>query len=118
MAGTFIFRFKDMKPVIKEAQKNKCKLILVKDQGLYFMPEVGERDANGRYINIAYAEGFNPDKVEFDDWYDALVDGAGGDDFGEYMDSSAEVFTYALKQKLDIKVIFTETHYVVDVIEK
>lgn len=118
MAGEFIFRFPDMEPVIKEAQKNKCQLILVKDQGLYFMPQEGERNASGRYVNIAYAEGFNPDKVEFDSWYDTLRDAIGGDDFGEYFDSSANIFQVVLKERLDLKATITETHVILDVIEK
>lgn len=118
MAGEFIFRFPDMEPVIKEAQKNKCQLMLVKDQGLYFMPQKGERNAKGRIVNIAYAEGFNPDKVEFENWYDTLRDEIGGSDFAEYFDSSATAFGVALEEKLDIKVVITETDLTLDIIEK
>lgn len=41
------FRGKDLRPVLNEAIANKCKIILVKDQGVYFLAERGERRADG-----------------------------------------------------------------------
>lgn len=40
---------------------NQCRAILVKDHGVYFLAERGERRPDGRQKTIAYAAGCNPD---------------------------------------------------------
>lgn len=113
MINKFLFLNTNIKPVVEEARANKCKLILVKDDGLYFIPEIGERNESGRYINIAFAEGFDPDKVDFDDWYDLLRASVGGDDFGEEVDATSPVFTEVIENQKDIFVTFTDTQFTI-----
>lgn len=36
------FSAKDLKPVLLEAHKNHCGVVLVKDEGVYLMSETGE----------------------------------------------------------------------------
>jgi hypothetical protein len=57
-----MLRFKnaDLRPVIAEAVANNCALLFVKDQGVYFMSENGERMPDGRQKLIAYAIDCNP----------------------------------------------------------
>lgn len=68
----------DFKSVVRHAADNGLPLLLVKDQGVYLMPRT-----NGKPPVIAYADGMNPEKDDFDDWYDAAHDACGGDDFAE-----------------------------------
>lgn len=55
------FKGSDLRPVLAEAVVNQCRVILVKDQGVYFLAERGERRPDGRQKLIAYALGCNPD---------------------------------------------------------
>ena len=60
------FEGTDLRPVLQEAIANKCQIILVKDQGVYFIAERGEHRIDGRQTLIAYAIGCNPEVDEFD----------------------------------------------------
>lgn len=62
------FKSADLRPVLTEAIANQCRIVLVKDQGVYFLAERGERRPDGRQQLLAYAVGCNPDTDPFDDW--------------------------------------------------
>jgi hypothetical protein len=42
------FKGADLRPVLTEAIANQCRVVLVKDQGVYFLAERGERRPDGR----------------------------------------------------------------------
>ena len=77
----------ELHAVLAEAGINGCRVILVKDHGVYLMSEFGERkpDGNGRK-RVAYATGCNPELDDFDTWWNRARDEFGGDDFDEYFD--------------------------------
>ncbi|AKU48486.1 DUF3085 domain-containing protein [Xanthomonas arboricola] len=91
------FKGSDLRPVLTEAIANQCRVILVKDQGVYFLAEHGERRPGGRVKLLAYAVGCNPDTDPFDNWWELARDELGGDDFAEYFDPKDGVFRAALK---------------------
>ena len=62
------FKGSDLRPVLAEAVANQCRVVLAKDQGVYFLAEHGERRPDGRVKLLAYAVGCNPDTDPFDDW--------------------------------------------------
>ena len=109
------FRNADLRPVITEALQNKCKLILVKDQGVYFMSERGEQTPEGRRKLLAYAVGCNPDVDPFDDWWELARAELGGDDFAEYIDPANLVFERVLNSQDDIQVKATEKHLTIEI---
>lgn len=45
---TVRFKGTELRPVLAEAVANQCRVILVKDQGVYFLAECGERRPDGR----------------------------------------------------------------------
>ncbi len=104
------FRGTDLRPVLAEAVVNQCRVILVKDQGLYFLVERAERRPDGRQKLIAYADGCNPDVDAFDDWWELASAEFGGDDFGEFFDPHDGVFTLILSGEGDLEVSATATH--------
>ena len=67
-----MIRFKgaDLRPVLAETAANKCRLVLVKEVGVYFLSEIGEHTPEGHQKVLAYAVGCNPDVGEFEDWWD------------------------------------------------
>jgi hypothetical protein len=105
-----LFKSKDLRPVLVEALTNQCRLILVKDRGVYFMSEKGERRADGRWKRIAYAVGCNPEVDPFDDWWHRANSAFGGDDFGEFLDPREGVFAHLLQSEDDLRVSATATH--------
>lgn len=102
------FKVSDLQPVLAEAVANQCRVILVKDHGVYFIAERGERRPDGGQKLIAYAVGCNPDVDAFDDWWGRALDEFGGDDFGEYLDPKDRVFTRVLSGEKDLDVSATE----------
>lgn len=58
------------KSMVAQAVTRKAPIILVKDQGVYLM----STGAKAKDNKVVYAEGFDPSKVAFDDWWE------GGDD--------------------------------------
>lgn len=104
------FKGTELRPVLIEAVVNKCRVILVKDQGVYFLAERGERRPDGRQKLIAYAVGCNPDIDPFDDWWERARAEFGGDDFGEYLDPREGVFAHILHSGDDLEVTATATH--------
>ena len=68
------FKGSDLRPVLAEAVANQCRIVLAKDQGVYFLAERGERRPDGRVKLLAYAVGCNPDTDPFDDWWELAPD--------------------------------------------
>ena len=110
------FKGTDLRPVLKEAIANKCQVILVKDQGVYFLAERGEPRTDGRQKLIAYAVGCHPDTDPFDHWWELSNLELGGNDFGEYFDPQQGVFAYLLKHEADLELSATETQLFLSVV--
>ncbi|KFK91753.1 DUF3085 domain-containing protein [Serratia sp. Ag2] len=106
---SLLFKGSDLKPVIAEALANQCQLILVKDQGVYWLSQKGERLPSGRQKHIAYAVGCNPDVDPFDNWWEVARAEFGGDDFGEWFDSTDALFKRILHDGWDLEVSATST---------
>ena len=104
------FRNADLRPVVAEATANKCALLLVKDQGVYFMASIGARTPEGRQKFLAYAVGCNPDADDFDAWWDLAHTELGGDDFGENFDVQDGVFQRILNSNDDLQLSATKKH--------
>ena len=104
------FKGADLRPVLTEAIANQCRIVLVKDQGVYFLAERGERRPDGRQQLLAYAVGCNPDTDPFDDWWHLAGRELGGDDFAEYFDPKDGLFTRPLHSADDLVLSATATH--------
>ncbi|HCM5830608.1 DUF3085 domain-containing protein [Klebsiella pneumoniae] len=113
---SLLFKGTELRPVIAEAIANQCRIILVKDHGVYWLAEQGERHPEGRQKLIAYAVGCNPDNDPFDDWWERSRAEFGGDDFAEYFDPGDKVFTRILNDTNDLNVSATATHISLEVI--
>ena len=107
---TVRFKGTELRPVLAEAVANQCRVILVKDQGVYFLAERGERRPDGRQKTIAYAAGCNPDVDAFDDWWELARAEFGGDDLGEFFDPHDGAFALILSGKGDLEASATATH--------
>ena len=71
------------KSYFDEGEARPC-LVFVHDQGLYVMSNGTPGLPMGE--NVVYAEGFDPEKVPFDEWWEGARAIVGGDDFAEYID--------------------------------
>ena len=100
----FIFKAKELIPVINEARKKQCSILLVKDQGVYFLSEKSDRNPDGSCKNIVFAQGCNPDVDAFNDWWNKASDELGGDDFAEHFDSQNDLFTIIVQHQYDLTV--------------
>lgn len=74
----------ELQAVLAEAGINGCRVILVKDHGVYLMSEIGESKPEGGRKRIAYVTGCNPKIDDFESWWYRARDEFGGDDFVEY----------------------------------
>jgi hypothetical protein len=101
MGGTLTFPIDDaFKAMVKGAKT----LHLVKDQGVYLM-KFGKTPKSNV---VVYAKGFDPNKVDFDEWYNKAHSVCGGDDFGESID--AKFFANAIaKGARVVKIKLTAT---------
>ncbi len=113
---TLRFKGAELRSVIAEAVANQCRIILVKDQGVYWLAEHGERHPDGRQKLIAYAVGCNPDIDPFDDWWERSRAEFGSDDFGEFFEPGDRVFTDILDGAGDLDVSATATHISLQVV--
>lgn len=105
------FNGAELRPVLAEAVANQCRVVLAKDQGVYFLAERGERrPEDGRQKLLAYAVNCNPDVDPFDDWWELARTELGGDDFGEYFNPKSTVFTRILNSEDDLELSATATH--------
>lgn len=93
----------DLRPVITEARAKQCRIALVKDHGVYMLPEKGEIESGQRRI-IAWAVECNPDTVPFDDWWARARSEFGGDDFVEYLDRNDAVFDRVIDEGFDLQI--------------
>jgi hypothetical protein len=107
---SLFFKGSDLKPVLAEAIANQSSIGLVKNQGVYWLAEHGERQANGRPKLIVHAVGCNPNVDAFDDWWALACSELGGDDFGEHFDPRSEAFTFILDGEDDLELAATATH--------
>lgn len=110
------FKGADLRPVLTEAIANQCRIVLVKDQGVYILAERGERRTDGRQKLLAYAVGCNADTDPFDDWWFLAQRELGGDDFAEYFDPKDGVFTRILHTADDLMLSATATHLSLEVV--
>jgi hypothetical protein len=106
---SLLFKSVDLRPVLAEAITHQCRVILVKDHGVYFMSDQGERRPDGRRKLIAYAIGCNPDIDPFDDWWELAHAEMGDDDFGEFFDPNDSLFKPILHNEYDLEVSATAT---------
>jgi hypothetical protein len=110
------FKGSDLRPVLNEAIASQGRLILVKDQGVYFLTEHGESRPDGRVKLLAYAVGCNPDTDPFDNWWELARTELGGDDFAEYFDPKDGVFTRILHSTDDLMLTATTTQLLLEVV--
>ncbi|WP_338807029.1 DUF3085 domain-containing protein [Pseudomonas chlororaphis] len=110
------FRNADLRPVLAEALANKCRVILVKDEGVYWLSEHGERLPNGHQKLLAYAVGCNPNVDSVEDWYELARNELGGDDFAEYFDMQERIMRQILDSNDDLKLVATATKLTLTVI--
>ncbi|CAQ85385.1 MULTISPECIES: DUF3085 domain-containing protein [Photorhabdus] len=103
-----LFKAKDLKPVLQEAIAHQCDVLLVKDQSIYIMSDIGSMQ-NGKYL-VAYACGYHPEKDE--GWYERAWEEAGGDDFAEKLGFSISTLNRLLNDKCDLKVTLTATQII------
>ncbi|CAK7032916.1 DUF3085 domain-containing protein [Saezia sanguinis] len=103
-----IFKANELIPVIHEAREKKCKILLVKDHGVYVLSENRDANPDSSCKNIAYAKGFNPAADKFDDWWDKANNELGGDDFAEPLDPFDEVFNVIVEHQYDMIVEATK----------
>src|SRR3546814_17328253 len=104
------FKGSDLRPVLAEAVANQCRVVLAKDQGVYFLAEQGARRPDGRVKLLAYAVGCNQDTDPFNDRWELAHAELGGDDFGEFFDQKEGVFARILHGTDDLILYATTTH--------
>lgn len=97
------FKSKDLRPVIDCAMTRQCRLVLVKNYGVYFMSE-GDEGSGIVAEPIAYAVGFNPAVTPSEVWCPRADKELGGDDFCEYFDPKDDVFACVLAEGFDLIV--------------
>jgi hypothetical protein len=112
------FTAADLHPVLSEARANGCRIILVKDQGVYMMSEKGARNPDGRQRHLAYAVGCNPDVDDFDQWYERAHAELGGDDFAEYFDVGSLLFCSILDAGADLLIRATRKYLYLEVAKR
>lgn len=105
------FTGNELHAVLIEAAVIGCRVVLVKDRGVYLMSEIGESkpDGNSRK-RVAYAIGCNPDVDDFDTWWNRARDEFGGDDFAEYFDLDDPVLASLRGTAGSLVVEATSTH--------
>lgn len=110
MGGTLKWAIDDaFKAMVAQAVKNGGDVLLVKDQGVYLMSH-GPKVKKGAKPNnlVCYAQGFDPEKVDFDTWYDKAHRICGGDDFGEGL-PAADFAKWVAKGYVELQVKLTAT---------
>ena len=110
------FKGSDLRPVLAEAVANQCRVVLAKDQGVYFLAERGERYPDGRMKLLAYAVGCNPDSDPFEGWWYLAKHMLGADYFAEFFDPADSVFTCILHSTDDLMLFASDTHLSLEVV--
>lgn len=103
------FKGADLRSVLVEALANKCRVVLVKNDGVYWFSERGERLTRDRPKLLAYAIGCNPDIDPINDWYDLACAELGGGDFAEPFHLNHGVFSRILDSHDDLELVATAT---------
>jgi hypothetical protein len=86
MSGMLSWTIDDaFKAMVNQAVSQKAKICFVKDHGVYLM-SFGKKLATDN--KVVYANGFDPNKEDFDTWYDKAHRTCGGDDFREELDTA------------------------------
>lgn len=97
--------------VLVEAGINRCRVMLVKDHGVYLMSEIGENKPNGGgRQHVVYAVGCDPNVDDFDSWWNRAQVELGGDDFAEYFDIDDPVLASLYGTAGSLVVEATSTH--------
>lgn len=107
----------ELRAVLSEARANDCRVILVKDHGVYFMSEAGENTTSGRRKLLAYAIGCNPDVDDFEQWWSLALSNLGGDDFSEYFDVNDSLLSSLWETGDDLIVRATDTHLYLEAVK-
>ncbi len=110
------FKGADLRPVLAEAIANQSRVILAKDQGVYFLAERGGRHPDGSVKLLAYAVGCNPDSDPFEGWWHLAEHVLGGDDFAELFDPTESVFTCILHGTDDLMLSASDTYLSLEVV--
>ncbi|MBU9360256.1 DUF3085 domain-containing protein [Burkholderia multivorans] len=108
------FLASDLRPVIVEARAHACRIVLVKDQGVYMMSEKSDAPGSGSPRTIAYAVGCNPETTPFDEWWDRARDEFGGDDFAEYFGHDDAIFDRVVADGCNLEITADASHLYVD----
>ncbi|TCK94685.1 DUF3085 domain-containing protein [Paraburkholderia sp. BL9I2N2] len=115
-----VFPASELRPVLVEARTLACRVILVKDHGVYMMSEKSSpsrvTSRNGESRLIAYAVGCNPETVSFDEWWSLACTEFGGDDFAEYFDHDAAIFDRVIDDGWNLEIRADEHHLYLDVV--
>ncbi|MEX3671653.1 DUF3085 domain-containing protein [Paraburkholderia phenoliruptrix] len=104
-----------LRPVIGKARTQQCRIVLVKDHGVYMLSEKGKME-NGRRSIIAWAVECNPDTVSFDEWWERARTEFGGDDFAEHLDPNDAVFDRVIDEGFDLRIGADATHLDIDAV--
>ncbi|EEG6053316.1 DUF3085 domain-containing protein [Salmonella enterica subsp. enterica] len=104
------FSAKDLKPVLLEARKNHCGVVLVKDEGVYLMSETGDMTLRGR--KVAYAKGCHPEKD--DNWWDTARAEVVGDDFGETIDLTESMMNRILNEGKPLRITASDDIFLIE----
>lgn len=111
--NSVLFKAALLVPVIQEARQHGCNIALVKDDGLYMLSEKGPINPATQRRLVAYAEGFDPSLVAFDEWYHPLRDICGGDDFAETLELNSPLFDVVMNYGVNLRVEFTDASFTV-----
>lgn len=94
-------------------ERHEPYLCLVHDHGVYLMspgiPHL-EREDKPESSFVAYAAGCNPDKQEFDDWWETSRILVGGDDFSEELPIDTFDKLFALPNVSEIYIDLSESN--------
>ncbi|WP_395065441.1 DUF3085 domain-containing protein [Paraburkholderia silvatlantica] len=91
----------DLLPILTYARQNHCRVVLVKDHGVYMM---AEKPGPGERRNIAFAVECNPELLQFDVWWNRTLLELGGDDFVEYLDAYDAIFERVIEDGWNLEV--------------
>ncbi len=100
----------ELHAVLAEAGIHGCRVVLVKDHGVYLMAERGESHPDGRRKRVAYAQGCNPELDDFETWWQRGRDEFGGDDFAEYFEIDDPVLASLRGTAGSLVIEATPTH--------
>lgn len=83
-------------PIIKMAREHDCRIMLVKDGGVYLMVNTHNK------MSIGYAKNCNPDIDP--DYFDYARRHLGGSDFFESFDPNDKLFDWVINYQLNLQI--------------